>query len=333
VTVLLAHGEGGRRSRDLVERTIAARFANPLLAPLFDSALLGAPGGDLAFTTDGYVVTPRFFPGADIGRLAVCGTVNDLAVCGAAPIALSCAFILEEGLPVSELERVADAMRAAADEAGVPIATGDTKVVERGKGDGIFVTTAGVGVIRSGWRPRPEATLPGDKVILTGTMGDHHLAVLIARNKMAIDADIRSDAAPLNGLLLPAVDRFGPAIRIMRDATRGGVGVTLNELAHASGRRIVLDESRLPVSQAVSAVCEILGFDPLFLANEGKALLIVAAEAADEALALLSRHEYGRDAAIVGRVADGAPGVLLETRAGGLRAVDYPAGDALPRIC
>ncbi len=331
--ILLAHGEGGKRSRELVEKTIAARFVNPLLAPLFDSALLGAQPGEIAFTTDGYVVTPHFFPGGDIGRLAVCGTVNDLAVCGASPIGLSCAFILEEGLPLETLERVLDSMQAAAVEAGVPIVTGDTKVVERGKGDGIFVTTSGVGVIRNGWRPRPETVVPGDKVILTGTMGDHHLAVLIARNNLAIAADIRSDAAPLNGLLLPAVDRFGGAVRIMRDATRGGVGVTLNELAHGAGRRIVLDESRLPVSETVSAVCEILGFDPLFLANEGKALLVVDGAVASDVVALLARHTLGRGAVVVGEVAEGSPGVLLKTRVGGLRAVDYPAGDALPRIC
>ncbi len=331
--ILLAHGEGGKRSRELVEKTIAARFANPLLAPLFDSALLGEQAGEIAFTTDGYVVTPHFFPGGDIGRLAVCGTVNDLAVCGARPVGLSCAFILEEGLPLVSLERVLDSMQAAAREAGVAIVTGDTKVVERGKGDGIFVTTSGVGVIRNGWRPRPETVRPGDRVVLTGTMGDHHLAVLIARNNLAIAADIRSDAAPLNGLLLPAVDRFGGAIRVMRDATRGGVGVTINELAHAGGVRIVLEESRLPVSQTVSAVCEILGFDPLFLANEGKALLIVDGSAANDLVSLLAGHEFGRDAAIVGEVADGPAGVLLRTRVGGLRAIDYPAGDALPRIC
>jgi hydrogenase expression/formation protein HypE len=332
--ILLAHGEGGKRSRDLVEKLIAARFANPLLAPLFDSALLGAEAGSLAFTTDGYVVTPPFFPGGDIGRLAVCGTVNDLAVCGAAPLALSCALILEEGLPVETLERVLDSMRVAADEAGVAIATGDTKVVERGKGDGLFVTTSGVGTIRNGWRPRPEAVAEGDKVILTGTMGDHHIAVLVARNRMAVGSTgIRSDAAPLNGLLLPAVDRFGCAIRIMRDATRGGVGVTLNELATAAGRRIVLDEATLPVSAPVSAVCEILGFDPLFLANEGKALLIVDGAVAEDVVSQLAQNGYGRDAAVVGEVVAGAPGVRLKTRVGGLRAIDYPAGDALPRIC
>jgi hydrogenase expression/formation protein HypE len=332
--ILLAHGEGGKRSRDLIEKRIAARFRNPLLAPLLDSALLGAESGSLAFTTDGYVVTPPFFPGGDIGRLAVCGTVNDLAVCGAAPLALSCAFILEEGLPVETLERVLDSMRAAADEAGVPIVTGDTKVVERGKGDGIFVTTSGVGTIRSGWRPAPEAVKEGDRVILTGTMGDHHIAVLVARNRMAIGSgEIRSDAAPLNGLLLPAVDRFGSAIRLMRDATRGGVGVTLNELAQAAGRRVVLDEASLPVSAPVSAVCEILGFDPLFLANEGKALLVVDGAAARDIVSLLGKNGYGRDAAVVGEVVGGGPGVRLRTRVGGLRAIDYPAGDALPRIC
>jgi hydrogenase expression/formation protein HypE len=331
--ILLAHGEGGRRSRELVEKTVAARFANGYLAPLFDSALLGARPGELAFTTDGYVVTPHFFPGGDIGRLAVCGTVNDLAVCGAAPVALSCGLILEEGLPLETLERVLDSMKTAADEAGVAIVTGDTKVVERGKGDGIFVTTSGVGTIVNGWRPEPGAVRPGDRVIVTGTMGDHHVAVLVARNRLAIGADVASDAAPLNGMLLPLLDRFGGGVRIMRDATRGGVGVTLNELAHAAGRRIVLDEASLPVSPAVSAVCDILGFDPLFLANEGKAVLVVDGAVAESACATLAENRYGRGAAIVGTVAEGAAGVVLETRVGGRRAVDYPAGDALPRIC
>jgi hydrogenase expression/formation protein HypE len=331
--ILLSHGEGGKRSRDLVERTVAPRFANPLLAPLFDSALFDAPKGTLAFTSDGYVVTPHFFPGGDIGRIAVCGTVNDLAVCGASPVALSCSLILEEGLPMETLERVLDSMRRAADEAGVPVATGDTKVVERGKGDGIFVTTSGVGAVLEGWRPRPDALRPGDRIVLTGTMGDHHVAVLLARNRMGIGADVRSDAAPLNGLLLPVVERFGPAVRFLRDATRGGVGTVLHELANASGRRIAVEEARLPVSPPVAAVCEILGFDPVFLANEGKAVLAVDGDAADAVVSLLARHEHGRLAAVVGRVEEGAPGVVLRTRAGGLRALDRPAGDALPRIC
>lgn len=331
--ILLAHGEGGKRSRELVERVIASRFANPVLSPLFDAGLLGRPDGELAFTTDGYVVSPPFFPGGDIGRLAVCGTVNDLAVCGAAPAALSCSLILEEGLPVATLERVLDSMRDAAREAAVPIVTGDTKVVEKGKGDGLFISTAGVGVVRGGWRPRPDAVRPGDRAILTGTMGDHAVAVLVARNRMEISAEIRSDVAPLAGMLLSAVDRFGDRIRFMRDPTRGGVGVTANELAGACGRGILLREAALPVAPAVRGVCEILGFDPLFLANEGKALLLVDGDAAEEVVAHLARFPCGKEAVVAGEVTDGPAGVLLATRIGGLRAVDYPAGDQLPRIC
>lgn len=332
-TVLLAHGEGGKRMRDLIHKVIARRFENPVLSPLFDAGLLGRLDGEIAFTTDAYVVTPPFFPGGDIGKLAVCGTANDLAVCGARPLYLSCSLILEEGFPMGRLERVLDSMEAAAAEAGVTVACGDTKVVERGKGDGIFIATSGIGINRSGWRPRPQAIRPGDRVILTGTMGDHHVAVLAARQDLALGARVVSDVAPLSGMLLALVERFGERVRFMRDPTRGGVGVALNEIAESSGARIVLREESLPVGEPVRGVCEILGFDPLYLANEGKALLVVDGRAADGILDLLRENPLGRDAAAVGEVAAGTAGVVMRTAVGGLRAVDYPAGEQLPRIC
>ena len=331
--ILLSHGEGGKRTRDLIAKVIARYFDNPVLSPLFDSGLLGRIEGEIAFTTDGYVVTPPFFPGGDIGRLAVCGTVNDLAVCGAKAVAISCGLILEEGLPTEILERALAAMRDAAREAGVTIACGDTKVVERGKGDGIFITTAGLGVAVDGWRPAPSVIRPGDRIVLTGTMGDHQVAVLIARQHLAIEAPVLSDVAPLSDLLLPLLPRFAGKVRFMRDPTRGGVGVTLNEMASAANARFVLDEARLPVRESVRGVCEILGFDPLYLANEGKAVLIVAEDAAEAIVAALREHPYGREAAIVGEVQEGGCGVRMRTLAGGVRAVDYPVGDQLPRIC
>jgi len=331
--ILLSHGEGGKRSHDLIGRVIARYFANPVLSNFFDSGLLGRIDGEIAFTTDGHVVTPAFFPGGDIGRLAVCGAVNDLAVCGAKGLAISCGLVLEEGFPIETLERVLSSMRDAAAEAGVFVACGDTKVVEKGKGDGIFINTAGIGVMTPGWRPSYEAVRPGDRILLSGTMGDHYIAVLVARQGLSVSAPVLSDMAPLGGLLLPAVGRFGKKVRIMRDPTRGGVGVTLNEIATAAKARFVLEEERLPVRESVRGVCEILGFDPLYLANEGKALLVVDASTAEDVLAVLREHPLGREAAIVGEVADGKPGVRMRTLAGGLRAVDYPVGDQLPRIC
>jgi hydrogenase expression/formation protein HypE len=331
--ILLSHGEGGKRTRDLVRTLIVTRFGNPILAPLLDSGLLGPIEGEIAFTTDSYVVTPPVFPGGDIGRLAVCGTLNDLAVCGAKPVAISCSLILEEGYPVKNLVRILDSMRAAAQEGEVLVACGDTKVVERGKGDGIFITTSGVGALLPGWRPSPRAVSPGDRVILTGTMGDHQVSVLVARNLLEISAKVLSDVAPLSPMLLEILARFGADVRFMRDPTRGGVGVSLIEMAESSGRRIILEEALLPVSPAVRGVCEILGFDPLYLANEGKAILLVSPSASDAVVSALRCHSYGRGAAVVGEVADGPPGALLRTAVGGLRAVDYPVGDQLPRIC
>ncbi len=331
--ILLSHGEGGKRTRDLIRKTIAKRFENPVLSPLLDSGLLGRLDGEVAFTTDGYVVTPAVFPGGDIGKLAVCGTLNDLSVCGARPVAISCSLILEEGFPVETLESILDSMKDAAQEGNVVVACGDTKVVEKGNADGIFITTAGVGVLLDGWRPAPEKVRPGDRVILTGTMGDHQAAILIARNRLEISAGILSDVAPLSSMLLDLLAAFGGRVRFMRDPTRGGVGVSLNEMAESSRARIVLDEDRLPVAAGVRGLCEILGFDPLYLANEGKALLIVDGPAAEDVVSSLRGNRYGRDAAIVGEVTEGPAGVLMKTAVGGMRAVDYPVGDQLPRIC
>ena len=331
--ILLSHGEGGKRTRELIESVVARHFSNPVLSPFLDSGLLGHIDGEIAFTTDGHVVTPPFFPGGDIGRLAVCGTVNDLAVCGAKGIAISCGLVLEEGTPVETLDRALASMRAAADEAGVFVACGDTKVVEKGKGDGIFINTSGIGVLLDGWRPTPEAVRPGDRILLTGTMGDHYVAVLIARQNLSLFSPVLSDIAPIGDMILPLLEQFGKAVRFMRDPTRGGVGVTLNEMASSTNARIVLNEEQLPVRESVRGVCEILGFDPLYLANEGKALMIVAQEIAQEALDALRRHPLGKEAAIVGEIQEGTPGVRMQTLAGGLRAVDYPVGDQLPRIC
>jgi hydrogenase expression/formation protein HypE len=331
--ILLSHGEGGKRTRDLIRKVIAKRFENPVLAPLFDSGLLGRLDGEVAFTTDGYVVTPAIFPGGDIGKLAVCGTLNDLSVCGARPVAVSCSLILEEGFPLKTLETILDSMKAAAEEGNVLVACGDTKVVEKGNADGIFITTSGVGILQDGWRPAPENVRPGDRVILTGTMGDHQAAVLIARNRLELSAEILSDVAPLSSMLIGVLEAFGGKVRFMRDPTRGGVGVSLNEMAESSRVRIVLDETRLPVAEGVRGICEILGFDPLYLANEGKALLIVDGQAAEPIVAALRETGYGRNAAVIGEAADGPPGVLMKTAVGGMRSVDYPVGDQLPRIC
>jgi hydrogenase expression/formation protein HypE len=287
----------------------------------------------VAFTTDGHVVSPPFFPGGDMGTLAVCGTVNDLAVCGASPVALSLSLILEEGFPLASLRRILDSIRDAAAQVPVAVACGDTKVVERGKGDGIYLSTAGVGVVRPGFRPDPAAVIPGDVVVLTGPAGDHGAAILAARNGLALDVPVLSDVAPLPSLLLPAVDRLGRRIRIMRDPTRGGVGVALHELSGSCACRFLLRERSLPVREEVRGMCELLGFDPLYLACEGRALIVAERGAEEELVALLREHPLGRGAVVVGEVVEGKAGAVLATAAGGMRAVEYPAGEQLPRIC
>ncbi len=331
--VTLAHGAGGKATRSLVEGLFLEELGNPLLEPLGDAALLEVDGSRLAFTTDSYVVKPLFFPGGSIGELAVNGTVNDLAVSGAQPLWLSAGFVIEEGFPVADLRRIAAAMAGAAADAGVTIATGDTKVVERGNADGVYVNTAGIGVVPDGVELGAERVRPGDRVLVSGTLGDHGMAVMIARGELQLEADIRSDTAPVHELAAALLE-LGDSVRWMRDPTRGGLATALNELTDQAGVAIVLDESALPVRPEVAGACEILGIDPLYVANEGKLVAVVAAEAAPAALAALRAHPLGAGAAIVGSVRDEPEGlVLLDTSFGGSRIVDMLVGDPLPRIC
>jgi hydrogenase expression/formation protein HypE len=331
--VTLAHGSGGKATRALVEDLFVPELANPLLEPLGDSALIDAGALRLAFTTDAYVVKPLFFPGGDIGELAVNGTVNDLAVAGARPLWLSAGFVLEEGFPVADLRRVATSMAQAAASAGVDVVAGDTKVVERGKADGLYVTTAGIGVLSHGLVLGAERVEEGDRILLSGTIGDHGMAVMVARGELELEVDLESDTAPLHELAA-ALAALGPALRWMRDPTRGGLATALNELARSSGKAVTLDEASLPIRPEVTGACEILGIDPLYVANEGKLVAVVAPEASDRALTLLRSHALGRDATLVGEVRSEPEGlVLLDTTLGGSRIVDMLVGDPLPRIC
>jgi hydrogenase expression/formation protein HypE len=335
--VTLAHGAGGKSTHALVETLFLKELRNPLLEPLADSAVFSAANGTgprLAFSTDSFVVKPLFFPGGDIGELAVNGTVNDLAMAGATPLLLSAGFIVEEGFATGDLQRIAASMASAARQAGVQIAAGDTKVVERGKGDGVYLNTAGVGVLDHDVELGPERIQPGDRVLVSGTLGDHGMAIMIARGELALEVDLESDTAPLHELAAAALDAAGDGLRCLRDPTRGGLATVLNELALSAEAAIVLDETALPIRPDVNGACEILGIDPLYVANEGKLAAVVAPDAADAALAALRSHPLGRDAAIVGEVRQDPPGmVLLETAFGGSRVVDMLAGDPLPRIC
>lgn len=339
--ISLAHGAGGRAMRELITELIAPAFDNGWLAPLEDQARFPyeqiPPGAQLAFTTDSYVVSPLAFPGGDIGTLAVCGTVNDLAVGGATPRWLSCGLIIEEGLAIETLADVLASMARCAREAGVAIVTGDTKVVERGAADGLFINTAGIGTIPAGRSTGAGAVRPGDRLILNGTLGDHGIAVLAARNELALQIPVQSDCAPLNGLIdamFAAVER-PQSLRWLRDCTRGGLATVANEFALEGRFQIRLDEAALPVGDAVRGACEILGLDPLYLANEGKVAALVAREEADLVLAAMRAHPLGRRAAVVGEVlAGGHPGlVTLRSAFGGERVVDLLQGEQLPRIC
>ena len=333
-TIRLAHGSGGRLMHELIEQTIARKLGNPVLSELGDSARLDGllPGGaSIAFTTDSYVVQPLFFPGGDIGRLAVAGTVNDLAVAGARPVCISLAFVIEEGLPVADLERVLGSVAATADAAGVRVVTGDTKVVERCGLGGLVVNTSGIGVLREGVRIGADRARHGDAVILSGTIGDHETAILIAREELSIGEVIESDCAPLGGLV-EAVLEACPEVRAMRDPTRGGLATTLCEIAESSGVGITIDESAIPIRRSVASVCDILGFDPVYMANEGKAVIVAPGDAADRVVDALHSHELGRDAAVVGEVVAGG-GVTMRTRVGGARPVVMLEGVQLPRIC
>jgi hydrogenase expression/formation protein HypE len=329
--ITLAHGAGGKATQTLIEAVFLDAFRNPLLEPLDDGARFAVDGAALAFTTDSYVVSPLFFPGGDIGDLAVNGTVNDLAVSGAEPLHLSAGFILEEGFPVTDLRRVVASMRTAAEAAGVRIVTGDTKVVQRGKADGCYVNTAGVGVIRA---PLGGEVRPGDAVVVSGPIGEHGVTIMLARGELDIEADLASDTAPLNGLVAALRAACGDGVRRMRDATRGGVATILAEVAKDAGVAVVVDEDAIPVRSDVRGACELLGIDPLYVACEGRMVAVIAAEAADAAVAALHSHPLGEGAAVVGRIKDDPPGlVLLKTAFGGTRIVDLLVGDPLPRIC
>ncbi|MCW2283071.1 hydrogenase expression/formation protein HypE [Rhodoblastus acidophilus] len=330
----LSHGSGGRAMAQLISEIFAENFANDLLAQGNDQAVFSVPPGRLAMTTDGYVVSPLFFPGGNIGSLAVHGTVNDLAMAGAKPLHLSASFILEEGFALADLEKIAQSMGEAAREAGVQIVTGDTKVVERGKADGVFISTAGVGVVPDGLDLSGDNARPGDKILVSGTLGDHGVAIMSSRENLQFETQILSDSAALNGLVADMVAACGPHLRLLRDPTRGGLAATLNEIAHQSNIGVRIHEDDLPVKAEVAAACEFLGLDPLHVANEGKLIAFVAAEAADALLAAMRAHPLGKDAAIIGEaVEDAHHFVQMRTSFGGSRIVDWLSGEQLPRIC
>jgi hydrogenase expression/formation protein HypE len=332
-TILLGHGSGGKLSAELIRQVFLPAFENPVLARLDDQAIVNVNGQRLAITTDSFVVKPLFFPGGDIGSLAVHGTVNDLAMGGATPLFLSAAFIIEEGFSMEELRRVVNSLRRAAADAGVQVVTGDTKVVEKGKGDGLFINTTGIGLVPEGLDLSANLARPGDKVILSGSIGDHGIAILAQREGLEFETQIQSDSAALHTLVaqMLAVSRD---IRCMRDPTRGGVSSALNEIAQQSGVGIELDEDALPIHDAVRGACELLGLDPLYVANEGKLIAIVTPEAADALLQAVRRHLLGAEAQIIGTVKDANPGlVTMRTPLGTSRIVDMLAGDQLPRIC
>lgn len=336
--IVLGHGSGGKLTADLIEKIFLPAFANPVLDKLDDQAVVTIGGTRLAFTTDSFVVTPIFFPGGDIGQLAVHGTVNDLAMSGARPLYLSAAFILEEGLPVDDLRRVVESMRIAAAAAGVQFVTGDTKVVDRGKGDQIFITTTGIGVIENGVKISADRARVGDAILLSGTLGDHGMAIMSQREGLEFEGAIASDCASLNGLVaaMLATPSNGDTnfVHCLRDPTRGGAATTLNEIAKRAGVGMLLREQTIPVRESVKGACEVLGLDPLYVANEGKLLAIVRPEMAEAVLQQMHAHPLGEDAAIIGEVVAEHPGmVLMKTEIGGTRVLDVMLGEQLPRIC
>ncbi len=333
-TIVMGHGGGGKLGNELVEHLFLPAFRNPELENLGDAAVLDAGSGRLAMSTDSFVVQPLFFPGGSIGALAVNGTVNDLAVTGAVPKFLSASFILEEGFALRQLAAVVQAMAAAAAAAGVRIVTGDTKVVERGHGDGCYINTAGVGVLRPGIQVGPQRARPGDAVLVSGTVGDHGMAIMSVREGLEFESQIRSDCAALNGMIGDVLDAAGDAVHAMRDPTRGGLASTLNEIAQASGVGVEMDEGSLPVRAEVQSACELLGLDPVYVANEGKAVFFVAAEAANRVLEVLRAHPLGREAASIGRVTEQHPRMLVaRTAMGANRVIPTQIGEQLPRIC
>jgi hydrogenase expression/formation protein HypE len=330
----LSHGSGGRAMAQLIAGIFHDAFDNDWLRQGNDQAAFDVEGGRMVMSTDSYVVSPLFFPGGDIGSLAVHGTINDIAMAGARPLHLSASFIIEEGFTLADLQRIASSMGEASRTAGVPIVTGDTKVVERGKADGVFITTTGVGIVPAGLDLSGDRARPGDVVILSGTIGDHGVAVMSKRQNLDFETQIVSDSAALHRLVADLVAAVGPGLRAMRDPTRGGLAATLNELAHQSGVGFRIDEDAIPVRPEVAAACELLGLDPLHVANEGKLIAIVAPEGAAAALAAIKAHPLGRDAAIIGEaIADEARFVQMVTAFGGGRIVDWLSGEQLPRIC
>ncbi len=334
--ITLSHGSGGKATHNLIEGVFAPAFSNPLLDAMDDAAIfsINGTGQRLAFTTDTYVVSPLFFPGGDIGKLAVHGTINNLAMAGAEPLYLSAGFILEEGFPIAELRRIVASMAQAATEAGVAIVTGDTKVVQRGKADGLFINTAGVGVIHGSWLLGQTQLQPGDRVLLSGPVGDHGIAIMMAREALEIETDVQSDTAPLHTLVASMLQAAGDGVHCLKDPTRGGVATALNEMALGSEVSIALDENAVPVHPEVRGACEILGLDPLTIANEGKLLAIVAPEVEEKVLAAMRAHPLGREAVVIGTVqAEPAGLVFLRTDIGGMRVLDMLVGDPLPRIC
>jgi hydrogenase expression/formation protein HypE len=331
--IVLAHGSGGKLTHRLIEQMIVPAFRNALLEPLHDGAVFSVNDTRLAFATDSYVVKPIFFPGGDIGRLAVHGTVNDLAMCGARPLYLSAALIIEEGFPMRDLQRVLQSMRAAADAAGVLLVTGDTKVVDRGKGDQIFINTSGVGVVENGVNIHPARARTGDRIIVSGEIGAHGIAIMSVREGLEFESAIASDTAALNGLV-ESILRTSNNVHVLRDPTRGGVTSALTEIAGSAGVGIRLDERALPISEEVKAACEILGLDPLYVANEGKLLAVVAADDVEPVLVAMRAHALGRNSAVIGEVVSDHPGmVTMKTRVGGMRVVDMLSGEQMPRIC
>lgn len=334
--ILLNHGSGGRLTRQLIDEVFGRHFANPLLDGRTDASILSLDGTSVAFTTDSFVVEPRFFPGGDIGKLAVCGTVNDVAVSGAIPVALSASFIIEEGFSIKELDTIVASMAQTAKMAAVSIVTGDTKVVNHGKADGVFITTTGIGTINPAFSRIGSgvAVKPGDKVIINGPVGDHGMAILAARNDLPFKAQVTSDCAPLNVMLREVMGECGDSITFMRDATRGGLGTVLCELAEMVQCGILIDEHSVPVRRVVRSMCDMFGFDPLFIANEGKVVMIVKPDSAQRVVEIIRSHPFGSDAVIIGEVGDaGSDRVTFKTAIGGNRIIAIPAGDQLPRIC
>ncbi|MDP4092523.1 MAG: hydrogenase expression/formation protein HypE [Bacillota bacterium] len=331
--ITLAHGSGGKMTHELINNLFKKYFSNDILGQGDDSACLEFKAGRMAFTTDSFVVSPVFFKGGNIGKLAVCGTVNDLASAGAKPLYLSCGFIIEEGMPVEELERIVCSMGETAKECGVRIVTGDTKVVQKGAADKVFINTSGIGIIPEGVNVSGRNAKPGDKIIITGNMGDHGCSIFLEREKLDINAEISSDCAPMNKIVEDILN-ITMDIHVLRDPTRGGLATTLNEIAGQSGVGIKLNEDAIPVRQEVAGVCELLGMDPIYMANEGKMIIILPECHANDVLKALKSNKYGENAAIIGEVTDKPAGrVSIKTVTGGSRIVDMLVGDQLPRIC